>query len=148
MEAQGVEQQLLLSYYYSKRLRFENLVGGLMAAGCYLQGVPGRKSILLVSGGIPDLASSSRIDALSGTDRSAAMDAVHERARQTTTRTRLFDPFGLLKGESFEQSDQVLDRLVHFSNAQNISIYALDPGVFTRTSSRSPIRPAGVTESD
>ena len=60
------------------------------------------------------------------------MDAIHERARQTATRSRLFDPFGLLKGESFEQSDQVLDRLVHFSNAQNISIYALDPGVFTK----------------
>jgi VWFA-related protein len=132
MEAQRVEQNLLLSYYYTKRLRFENMVGGLMAAGCFLQGVPGRKSILLVSGGIPDLSSSSQIDIMRSTDRSATMDAIHERARQTTTRSRLFDPFGLLKGESFEQSDQVLDRLVHFSNAQNISIYALDPGVFTK----------------
>ena len=132
MESQGVERELLLSYYYSKRLRFESLVGGLMAAGCYLQGVPGRKSILLVSGGIPDLSSSSQADILTGPEKGATMDAIHERGRQTMTRSRLFDPFGLLKGESFEQSDQVLDRLVHFSNAQNISIYALDPGVFTK----------------
>ena len=139
MDVQGAEplvrdekQSLLLSYYYTKRLRFENMVGGLMAAGCFLQGVPGRKSILLVSGGIPDLSSSSQIDITRSTDRGATLDAIHERARQTATRSRLFDPFGLLKGESFEQSDQVLDRLVHFSNAQNISIYALDPGVFTK----------------
>ena len=132
MEDQGAEQNLLLSYYYTKRLRFENMVGGLMAAGCFLQGAPGRKSILLISGGIPDLSSSSQTEIMRSTEKSATMDAIHERARQAMTRSRLFDPFGLLKGESFEQSDQVLDRLVHFSNAHNISIYALDPGVFAK----------------
>jgi VWFA-related protein len=139
MDIQGAErlvqnesQNLLLSYYYTKRQRFENTIGGLMAAGCFLQDFPGRKSILLVSGGIPDLSSSSQIEIMSSGDRSAALDAIHERARRTTTRSRLFDPFGLLKGESFEQSDQVLDRLVQFSNARNISIYALDSGVFAK----------------
>ena len=168
METQGSEtfmadakQNLLLSYYYTKRLRFEKTVGGLMAACYSLQGYPGRKSILLVSGGIPDITSASQTDisraigdvsqAQTPDQKRATLDAIHERAQQTTTSTRIFDPFGLLKGETFERGDQVLDRLVQFTNAQNVSIYALDPGVFTRNVFQVTsefARPDEVTESD
>jgi VWFA-related protein len=131
------KQNLLLSYYYTKRQRFERTIGGLMTACCVLRSFPGRKSVLLVSGGIPDISSSSRTDitrnsADAKADGRATMDAIHDRARQTMTQSRLFDPFGLLKEERFEQGDEVLARLIQFSNAMNVSIYALDPGVFTK----------------
>ncbi len=130
---QNEKQSLLLSYAYSKRQRFENTVGGLMAAGCFMQEFPGRKSILLVSGGIPDISSSSQINVQSTTSigGSTTLDAIHDRARQNMTRTRLFDPFGLLKGESFEQGDQVLNQLIQFSNSRNASIPAPSPGTFS-----------------
>jgi len=168
METQGSEsfmasgkQNLLMSYYYTKRLRFEKTMGGLMAACYSLEAYPGRKSILLVSGGIPDISSASQTDisraigdvGQTQTDdqKRATLDAIHDRAQQTPTRTRLFDPFGLLKGETFERGDQVLDRLIQFTNGQNVSIYALDPGVFTRNVFQLTsefARPEEVTESD
>jgi VWFA-related protein len=134
----GTADSLLLSYYFDKRQRFERAIGGLLSACSLLGAEPGRKSVLLVSGGIPDISSSSRTDIeRAGTatldDRRATMDAIHERARQTTTQTRLFDPFGLLKDERFEQGDQVLGRFVQFANAMNVAFYALDPGVFTKS---------------
>jgi VWFA-related protein len=134
----GTADNLLLSFYFDKRRRFERAIGGLLSA-CTLFGPgSGRKSVLLVSGGIPDLSSSSRTDIdRAGTttleERRATMDAIHERARQTITQTRLFDPFGLLKDEPFEQGDQVLSRLIQSANAANVSFYGLDPGVFTKS---------------
>jgi len=132
------KQNLLLAYYFTKRQRFERTIGGLLSACSLLAPEPGRKSVLLISGGIPDISSSSRTDVdRAGTstleERRATLDAVHERARQTITRARLFDPFGLLKDEPFEEGDQVLGRLVQFSNAMNVSFYALDPGDFTKS---------------
>jgi VWFA-related protein len=128
------QENLLRSFDFMKRQRFEKAVGGLVAACNALKSFSGRKCILLVSAGIPDISSSSRTDILrSGSGGAETLDAIHERAQQSPGRTRLFDPFGILKGESFERGDQVLDRLVQYSNTENISIYALDPGVFTKS---------------
>ena len=149
MEFEGAEALIqkearnqLLSFYYTKRLRFEKTVGGLMAACFGLLDSPGRKSVLLISGGIPDISSASRTAISQSTaeagltatsdQKRETLDAIHDRSQQTPIRSRVFDPFGLLKGETFERGDQVLKKLIQFSNTLNVSIYSLDPGVFTR----------------
>jgi len=94
-------------YGLSKKQRFEILTGGILAVVNMVKNLPGRKSIMLISDGIPSVS------------------------RKQFGSIKVFDPFNILKRKKFINSDEVLQELIRYSNAQNVSIYTLDLGTFT-----------------
>jgi len=117
-----------------QRQRFEKAAGGLLAACGIINSLNDKKSYLLISTGIPDISTFSRDNIRSETaDRGSILDAIHPRDQEQYGKIRIFDPIKILKEETFERTDQVIQELVHFANSRNISIYSLDPATFVRS---------------
>jgi VWFA-related protein len=117
------------------RQRFEKALGGLLTVCNMIQNTPGRKSVLLISNGIPDLSSSSSSGILDSDKTGREMlDAIHTRDNEEYGKVRIFDPFGIMKNKEFNTAEDVLKELIRFANTNGISIYALDPGVFSQSS--------------
>ena len=126
----------LQAYLNINRRRFEKSMGGILAACNIMRYGRERGSILLISKGIPDLSSSSQTRVLdSAPDSKSVLDAIHSRDQENIGTVRIFDPFNLLEGKKFNRAEEVLSELVRFANSQNVSIYSLDPEVFSRSAS-------------
>lgn len=95
--------------------KLSRTIGGLLASLHMLESLPGRKNILFVSNGFPDLET-FKVD------------------NQFPIRGNvgLFDPFGVLGGKIFQTGDEVLKEIIRVANDRNISIYSLDPGTFSK----------------
>jgi len=126
---------LELEYLYIERLKFEKALGGILAVTNMIKMLPGRKSILLISDGFPDVSSMTLDSIVTGTTpsgtRSGARDP-HLDMRRDTDVAKIFDPFNILEKKKIMSGEEVLRELIHFANAQNISIYALDPDNFIK----------------
>ena len=116
-----------------------------MFATCSMLGsLPGRKSVLFISGGIPDLSPRhimpkfAEADYHPGTQGFKADADTANAMRQSSldtgnmARVRLFDPFLLEQKKEFHTSEEVIRELIRYANAHNVSIYTLDAGVFTK----------------
>ena len=105
-----------LEYLYLERRRFQDTIGGLLAAFNMIRNLPGRKSILLISAGIPDLSPPDMLRYPLG----------------KIENIRLFDPFNILEKKNFKEGEEVIRELISFANAQNISIYTLDSDIYVK----------------
>jgi VWFA-related protein len=99
-------------YLYRERVRFEKALGGMFAIANMIKELPGRKSILLIGDGFPDLSSDGRYREMGN--------------------IRIFDPFNILDKKKTMHGDEVIKELIRFANAHNIAIYSIDPATFTR----------------
>ena len=97
-----------LEYLYLERRRFQDTIGGLLAAFNIIRNLPGRKSVLLISAGIPDLPF------------------------RVIENIRVFDPFNILEKKNFQDDEEVMKELISFANAQNISIYTLNSDIYVK----------------
>ena len=134
----------LSSFLAEERLRFEKTIGGMFAICGMLGSLPGRKSVLFISGGIPDLSPTHVMpkfiedDFHPGTAGFKPDADTANAMRQSTIdtgdmgRTRLFDPFQLEEKKEFTVSEEVIRELIRYANAHNVSIYSLDAGVFSK----------------
>jgi len=95
--------------------KLSRTIGGLLASLHMLESLPGRKNILFVSNGFPDL-DTFKIDNLF----------------PLRGRVGLFDPFGILGEKIFQTGDEVLKEIIRVANDRNISIYSFDPGTFSK----------------
>ena len=95
--------------------KLSRTISGILASLHMMENLPGRKNLLFVSGGFPDLET-FKIDNLF----------------PVRGRVGLFDPFGVLGGKIFQTSDEVLKEIIRVANDRNISIYSFDPGTFSR----------------
>ncbi len=102
--------------------RLTRTVGGLLATLVMLEGLPGRKNLLLVSAGLPD------VDTFGLADRRLSLN---DQIPFTGT-ISIFDPFGILGKRIFRSSGEVLAEVVRVANDRNISVYSLDPAVFSK----------------
>ena len=132
-----LEQEFL----YLQRGWFERTIGAIFSAAHMIKDLPGRKSILLISDGFPDLSSKTLDQMISeaAADRAAGTTAFTDRARapqldirRDTGIVRVFDPFNILQKKKTMSGEEIIRELIHFANAQNISIYTLDPDAFTK----------------
>ena len=163
--SQGDDPQLIwdlqLSTFLSEeRLRFEKTIGGMFATCSILGSLPGRKSVLLISGGIPDLSPRHIMPRFAEADYHPGTDGFKPNAetaaamRQSTLdtgsigRIRLFDPFQLEEEKEFFASEEVIRELIRFANAYNVSIYTLDAGVFSKYLFPGTASAASVDERD
>ena len=58
------ETMMRMDYLYKELNKFEKTIGGILAAVNMIMDLPGRKYLLLISGGIPDIAPQERIHGL------------------------------------------------------------------------------------
>ena len=106
-------------YQYFARKRFEKTINGLLAVMNVIKDYPGRKSVLLISGGIPSLAAFTGfgIKKTSG-DNVALSEAAT---------AKMNDPFNILKKPGTRRGEDILNDFIRFANSHNITFYALDP---------------------
>lgn len=90
-------------------------IGGLLATIHMLESLPGRKNLLLVSGGFPDV-DSFKVDNEMPLSRGL----------------QVFDPFGILGKELFWTGYDLLKEIIRVANDRNISIYSLDPSTASK----------------
>lgn len=98
------------TYKYHLLKRFEKTINGLWAVTNIIKNFSGRKTVLLISGGIPNVGSTKTWDA----------------------HIKIFNPFKLLEKKGIQREEEFLKALIHFANAQNITFYALDPDTFVK----------------
>jgi len=128
------EQALMFEEWYFKKQRFEKSIGGILAVFSMIKDMPGRKTVLLVSDGLPSLSpkgvnTSINLTGTAGRLSGNIVSLDREKAGYGTI--EIFDPFNILGKKHFLKGDDVIRGLTHFANAQNISVYTLDPGTFT-----------------
>ena len=148
------------SFLAEERLRFEKTIGGMFATCGMLGSLPGRKSVLFISGGIPDLSPRhimprfAEADFHPGTEGFKPDADTANAMRQSSLNTgdigrmRLFDPFQLEEKKEFTTSEEVIRELIRYANAHNVSIYSLDAGVFSKYLFPGTASAASVDERD
>ncbi|MHB8095832.1 MAG: VWA domain-containing protein, partial [Candidatus Aminicenantales bacterium] len=99
-------------------------IGGLLATIHMLESLPGRKNMLLVSDGIPELDRVSWENNLPLSPEKRGF--------------RIYDPFGILGKEVFWTGGDLMKEIIRVANDRNISIYSLDPGVSSKFNSAGP----------
>ena len=98
---------------FRQRHDLEKTFEALLAAITFIKEDPGRKSILLISSGIPD------IYLLGFTD--------------IGENVRIFDPFNTLKKEGLQRAETVLEEIIRLASSFNISVYCLEADVYVKT---------------
>ena len=121
-------------YLFVEKRRFERALGGLFTVCTMIKDLPGRKSVLLISDGFPDLSSKTleSIVYQEAYGQNEKSTDYYLNIRSDTGRMRIFDPFNILDLNKVLSGEEVLRELIRFANAQNISIYALDPDMFIK----------------
>lgn len=126
----GLDPDLQRTIYEMRTFEHANIatdkltrtIGGLLASLYMLENIPGRKNLLFVSNGFPD------IDTFRVSDRRSSLDDQFP----FTGNISLFDPFGILGQKIFKTGDEIVREIIRVANDRNISIYSLDPGVFSK----------------
>jgi VWFA-related protein len=98
---------------FRQRHDLEKTFEALLAAITFIKEDPGRKSILLISPGIPDIYLSGFTD--------------------IGENIRIFDPFNTLKKKDLQRAETILEEIIRLANSFNISIYCLEADVYVKT---------------
>jgi len=113
--------------------RFEKTMGGILGACNIIKSLPGRKYMLLISAGIPDLSPPDMFpNILSGILTERLDDAYRNKSFGKKEDIKIFDPFNILDKKVFKDGAEVITELIRFANAHNISIYSLDCGTYVK----------------
>ncbi len=105
-------------YQFNMRLRFEKSLTNLLSFMNTIKDYPGRKPVLLLSGGFPEL-SFEKFEPVEGIESKIAYSDI--------TASKIMDPFKVLQKGSRRYEDDIFDNLIQFANSHNISFYTLDP---------------------
>jgi VWFA-related protein len=135
------ETMMRMDYLYKELNKFEKTIGGILAAVNMIMDLPGRKYLLLISGGIPDIAPQDTLPNFGDTSDISRRDRFFGVQRNYSGRNfnlpvnenvKVFDPFNILGDKVFKSSEEVIRELIRFANAQNISIYSLSSDSFVK----------------
>jgi VWFA-related protein len=110
-------------YEYQSRSRFAKSINSFLSVMNVIKDYPGRKSVLLVSGGFPAL-SFERIYAGEGLESTLPLAQV--------SAAKLLDPFKVLQNTKSRDGDQIFNDLIRFANSHNITFYTMDPDNYLR----------------
>jgi VWFA-related protein len=121
-------------YLVRERRRFEKTSGEILALTNTIKDLPGKKSILLISDGIP-FASAPAFEYTKKDDETSFREISSgirgpEFKKRDVREAKVFDPFNILGKKKLMEGEEVLQELIRFANANNISFYALYPENF------------------
>jgi len=118
-------------YQFNMRHRFETSLTNLLSYMNKIKDYPGRKSVLLLSGGFPALSF----------DKFEPIEDLVERKKDglestiensDITAAKIMDPFKVLQKGNRRYEDDIFENLIQFANSYNISFYTLDPDNYLR----------------
>jgi len=120
---EGIHIASKAMYEFKKRLRFEKSLSSLRSIMNMIKDYPGRKPVLLVSGGFPTI-SLDRIGIKSG--------ITSEVAHSDLKTAKISDPFRVLHKGGRRYEEDIINDLIQFANSHNISFYTIDPDSYLR----------------
>ena len=110
-------------YEFQSRNRFAKSINSFLAVMNVIKDYPGRKSVLLISGGFPAL-SFEQIYAGDGIESTLPIAQV--------SASKILDPFKVLQKTKSRDGDQIFTDLIQFANSHNITFYTMDPDNYLR----------------
>jgi len=119
-----IRKSLREMYQFETRNRFEKSLSGLLSVMNKIKDYPGRKSVLLVSGGFPSIS----FDYIT-TAPGAEGDNIILTQMQVA---KIMDPFKVLHKDKHLSGDEIFNHLIRYANSHNISFYTLDPDNYLR----------------
>jgi len=123
-----IRKSLREMYQFETRNRFEKSLSGLLAVMNMIKDYPGRKSVLLVSGGFPSI-SFDYITTEIDSEGNIEGDNIILTQMQTA---KIMDPFKVLHKDKHLSGDEIFSHLIRYANSHNISFYTLDPDNYLR----------------
>jgi VWFA-related protein len=124
----SIEQQFKESnrqiYEMLTRRRFEKTIDGMLSAMNVIKDMPGRKPVLYISSGFPNISFETMYDQSGGIDQGFA--------RSQVSAAKVKDPFIVLGKTKRRQGSDIFEDLIHFANSHNISFYTMDPDNYLR----------------
>lgn len=111
-------------FQFFARQRFEKTINGLLAAMNLIKDYPGRKPVLLISGGIPSLTSFQSFGIKKLSADSVALSEI--------SAAKIQDPFRIFKKSGTRLGEDIFNDFTHFANSHNITFYTLDPDNYLR----------------
>jgi hypothetical protein len=102
---------------HSKRARIESAMN-------VIKDLPGRKPVLYISSGFPNISFETMYDVKGGIDQGFA--------RSQVSMARVKDPFKVLGKTKSRQGSDIFHDLMQFANSYNISFYTMDPENYLR----------------
>ncbi len=110
-------------------------MGEMLAITNTIKDLPGKKSILFISDGIPyasaPVSDYKKDDETSFQEISSGLRGPSFR-KKLVREAKAFDPFNILGKKKFMAGEEVLLELIRFANAHNISFYSLYPESFMK----------------
>lgn len=135
------ETMMRMDYLYKELNKFEKTISGMLAALNMIKDLPGRKYLLLISGGIPDISPADTLPDfgdkfdLNSSYRFFGINRASSGRNfilPVSENIKIFDPFNILGDKAFKSSEEVIREVIRFANAQNISIYSLSSDTFVK----------------
>lgn len=119
----GIAESAREMYEFKTRLRFEKSLSNLLSAMSMIKDYPGRKPVLLVSGGFPSLS----------LEKATNTTGIESRISHTDiSAAKIRDPFKILQKGKTRYGDDIFEDLIQFANSHNITFYTLDPDLYLR----------------
>ena len=118
-------------YQFNMRHRFESSLSNLLSYMNKIKDYPGRKSVLLLSGGFPELIF-EKFAPIEDLVEYKKKDLEGNIANSDITAAKIMDPFKVLQKGNRRYEDDIFDNLIQFANSYNISFYTLDPDNYLR----------------
>lgn len=134
--AEKLQPVLEEEYLYVERTRFEMALGGLLGVANMIKDLEGRKTVLFISDGFPDISAKTLDSKVTESEAAGTVSGARTPQldiRRETAQVRVFDPFNILQKKKIMSAEEVVRELIRFANAHNISIYALDPDNFVKS---------------
>lgn len=122
-DIQQFNKSLQYMYEFETRNRFEKSINSFLAVMNIIKDYPGRKPVLLVSGGFPAL-SFAQVYAGKGIESNIPLAQV--------SAAKITDPFKVLHKSARRGGDEIFRDMIQYANSYNITFYTMDPDNYLR----------------
>ena len=109
-------------FEYMNRMRFEKSLSGLLSIMNMIKAYPGRKPLLLISGGFPSLS----------LDKYFPAGIYSTVGHSDLNAAKIDDPFRVLGKNRQRYGEDIFENLIQFANSHNITFYTMDPDIYLR----------------
>ncbi len=122
-DIQKFTKDLRYMYEFETRNRFEKSINSFLAVMNIIKDYPGRKPVLLISGGFPAL-SFAHVYSDEGMETNLPLAQV--------SAAKITDPFKVLHKTARRGGDEIFRDLIRYANSYNITFYTMDPDNYLR----------------
>ncbi len=122
-DIQKFNKSMQYMYEFETRNRFEKSINSFLAVMNIIKDYPGRKPVLLVSGGFPAL-SFAQVYAGKGLETNIPLAQV--------SAAKITDPFKVLHKSARRGGDEIFRDMIQYANSYNITFYTMDPDNYLR----------------